>query len=296
MTPTTNKLSSPIAGCMRWGTWGADFETDDYRAMIEACLESGVSSFDHADIFGDYSTEADFGKALKTIPFIRQQIQLITKCGIQLPCSNRPFYNIKSYNTSAKHIIHSVEQSLRNFGTDYLDVLLLQRADPLMNPYEVATAIDHLKQAGKLLQFGVTNFLPHQINTLTDYITIEYHQMGISIIQLTPLSNGILDNCIKHQITPLAWAPLGGELFNDDGHPSFRRIVSTASTLAKQYNTGVNQILIAFLLAHPAGIIPVMGTTKIDRLVQSKEASTIQLTREDWYQLYLASNGDELAI
>ena len=291
----SNKLSSPIAGCMRWGVWGAGFDSSDYRAMIELCLEAGITSFDHADIYGDYTTEAEFGEALKEAPSLRQEIQIVTKCGIQLPCANRPSFKIKSYNTSASHIIESVNQSLINFGTDYIDVLLIHRPDPLLNPHEIAKAIDELKQAGKILQFGVSNFMPQHTNALKKYTTIDYNQLEISIIHLIPFTNGCLDNCIKHQITPMAWAPLGGGIFSDEGHPSFRSIIATASSIAKEYNTGINQILIAFLLAHPAGIIPVMGTTKIDRLSQAKAAADIKLSREDWYSLYLASNGEELA-
>ncbi len=291
----SNKLSSPIAGCMRWGVWGAGFETADYQAMIELCLEAGITSFDHADIYGDYTTEAEFGKALKESPYLRQEIQIITKCGIQLPCANRPSFKIKSYNTSAAHIIESVNQSLTNFGTDYIDVLLIHRPDPLLNPYEIAKAIDDLKQAGKILQFGVSNFLPQHTNSLKRYTTIDYNQLEISIIHLSPFVNGCLDNCIKHQITPMAWAPLGGGIFTDEGHPSFRSIIATASSIAKEHNTGINQILIAFLLTHPAGIIPVLGTTKIDRLSQAKAAANIRLSREDWFRLYLSSNGEELA-
>jgi predicted oxidoreductase len=291
----SNKLSSPIAGCMRWGVWGAGFDTPDYQAMIVLCLEAGITSFDHADIYGDYTTEAEFGKALKDSPYLRQEIQIITKCGIQLPSKPNANHKIKSYNTSASHIIESVNQSLINFGTDYIDVLLIHRPDPLLNPHEIAKAIDELKQSGKILQFGVSNFMPQHTNALKRYTTIEYNQLEISIINLIPFVNGCLDNCIKHQITPMAWAPLGGGIFTDEGHPSFRSIIATASALAKDYNTGINQILISFLLAHPAGIIPVMGTTKIDRLIQAKAASDIQLSREDWYRLYLASNGEELA-
>ena len=294
MAPT-NKLSSPIAGCMRWGVWGVGYDTLQYRAMIELCIESGITSFDHADIYGDYTTEAEFGEALKTSPSLRQEIQIITKCCIQLPCEQRPNYNFKAYNTSYQHIIQSVNQSLKNFHTDYLDVLLIHRPDPLLNPHEVARAVDELKKAGKILQFGVSNFMPQQTNALKRYTVIEYNQLEISIINLSPFVNGCLDNCIKHQIIPMAWAPLGGGIFNDEGHPSFRSIVQKAYTLSKKYCTGINQILIAFLLKHPAGVIPVMGTTKVDRLVQSKEAASIQLSNEDWFQLYLASSGEELA-
>ena len=292
---SSNKLSSPIAGCMRWGVWGACFDMADYRAMIELCLETGITSFDHADIYGDYTTEYEFGAALKETPSLRQEIQLITKCGIQLPNVNKPEFRIKSYNTSAAHITASVNKSLENFGTDYIDVLLIHRPDPLLNPHEVAEAVAQLKKAGKILQFGISNFMPQQTNTLSRYTTIEYNQLEISITQLTPFINGCLDNCIEHNITPLAWASLGGGILTDQGHPNFRNIIAVASALARKYNTGVNQILIAFLLAHPAGIIPIMGSTKIDRLIQAKDAAVIQISREDWYSLYLSSTDEELA-
>ena len=120
----TTNITSPIAGCMRWGIWGANFSTPQYRAMIEACLQNGINSFDHADIYGDYTTEAGFGEALKENASLRPQLKLITKCGIQMVTPNRPEHTIKSYNTSKKHILNSIETSLKNFGTDYIDVLL----------------------------------------------------------------------------------------------------------------------------------------------------------------------------
>ena len=164
------KFSSPIAGCMRWGKWGANYSTAAYRKMIETCLDHGITAFDHADIYGDYTTEEEFGIALKEAPALRSQMQLITKCGIQMLTENRPHHQIKSYNTSAKHIIQSTERSLKNFGTDYLDVLFIHRPDPLLNPIEVAEAITHLKEQGKIKHFGVSNFLPHQTEVLRKYI------------------------------------------------------------------------------------------------------------------------------
>ena len=293
--PLINKLSSPIVGCMRWGVWGANFDTDDYEAMIEMCLENGITSFDHADIYGDYTTEAEFGEVLKLKPYLRQQMQIITKCGIQLPSFNRQDFSIKSYNTSAAHIIASVNQSLKNFHTDYIDVLLIHRPSPLLNPHEVASAVSQLQQAGKIRQFGVSNFLPFQIDSLRTFVPIAYNQLEISIINLQPFTNGSLDNCLQHKITPLAWAPLGGGGFNDDGHPHYRSIVATATAIAKEHNACVNQVLIAFLLAHPAGIIPILGTTKTDRLLHAQSASEVKLSQEDWFRLYEASTDEEVA-
>jgi predicted oxidoreductase len=291
---STNILS-PVAGCMRWGKWGAAFSTAAYRQMIESCLEYGISSFDHADIYGDYTTEAEFGEALKESPSIRQHLQLITKCGIQMLADNRPEHTIKSYNTSKEHIIKSVERSLENFGTDYLDVLLIHRPDPLLDPVEVAEAIDLLKQQGKVLAFGVSNFLPHQTDLLAAHTLIEYNQVELSIVQLNAFSDGTLDNCLKHKIIPMAWAPLGGGLITDESHPRFRSIVAAASELAGKYNTGLNEILLAWLHTHPSGIISVIGTTKIERLLQAKVAASIRLDREDWFRLLAASTGEDVA-
>ncbi len=289
------ELRSPVAGCMRWGKWGANFSTTEYLAMIEACVEKDIRVFDHADIYGDYTTEEEFGHALRGDPALKKEIILITKCGIQMVVPARPHHAIKSYNTSRQHIIDSAERSLKNFGTDHLDVLLLHRPDPLLHPAEVAEAVHHLKQSGKILHFGVSNFLPHQVNMLKKYVDVEYNQVEISLMELAPFTNGVLDNCIENGIIPLAWAPLGGGIFSDDTHPRYRSIVSTASALAEKYDTGVNQLLIAWLLSHPSGILPVVGTTKIERLVQARQAGDITLSLEDWFALYTASTGEDVA-
>lgn len=288
-------LSLPVAGCMRWGKWGANFTLSEYEHLIDQCIENGITSFDHADIYGDYSTEEEFGQVIKNRSSIRNQIQLITKCGIQLKTNPRYENLIKSYNTSRDHIIASVEYSLRALHTDHIDVLLIHRPDPLMNPIEVADAIDLLKRQGKILQFGVSNFLPNHIDLLRKYITVDYNQVEISILNHLPFTNGILDYCLLYNITPMAWAPLGGGIMNDDSHPRYRAIVATATSLAQKYNTGVNQVLIAYLLKHPSGIIPVLGTTKIERLNQAREAKDILLNREDWFALYIASTGEDVA-
>ena len=288
-------INSPIAGCMRWGVWGAGFTTEQYLQMIESCLQYGIHAFDHADIYGDYTTEKEFGKALKENLSLRQHLQLITKCGIQMMTPNKPNHSIKSYNTSKEHIILSVENSLQNFGTDYLDVLLIHRPDPLQDPSEIAEAVEQLKQQGKILAFGVSNYLPHQTDLLSAYTLVEYNQLEISIVHLAALSDGSLENCMKHKITPMAWAPLGGGIFTDDSHPRFRSITVTATELAEKYNTGLNEILLAWLHTHPSGTLPVIGTTKIERLLQAKAAASITLEREDWFKLLMASTGEDVA-
>ncbi|MFM7357279.1 MAG: aldo/keto reductase, partial [Sediminibacterium sp.] len=157
------QMPGPVAGCMRWGSWGARFTQSDYRNMMDACMDAGITAFDHADIYGDYTTEEEFGEALRSAPFDRSKMQLISKCGIRMITPNRPAHQIKSYDTSAQHIIESVERSLKNLATDYLDLLLIHRPDPLLQPDEVAAAVIRLQDAGKIRSFGVSNFLPHQM-------------------------------------------------------------------------------------------------------------------------------------
>ena len=287
--------SLPIAGCMRWGLWGAHFSTNEYFTLINECLQQDITCFDHADIYGGYTTEAEFGKALRLDASIRCKMQIVTKCGICMMDENRPSHQIKSYDTTAAHIISSAENSLKNFDTDYIDLFLIHRPSPLLNPHEIAEAIEQLKKAGKILHFGVSNFLPHQVNMLNKFIKVEYNQTEISILNLPPFTNGILDNCLENVITPMAWAPLGGGIFTDDSHPRFRAIVKEGEALAAKYSTGINQILIAWLLNHPSFIIPVVGTTKIERLIQAKEAFRIKLSQQDWFRLYTASLGEDVA-
>jgi predicted oxidoreductase len=284
----------PVAGCMRWGKWGANFSTNEYAELIGSCIDNDITAFDHADIYGSYTTEYEFGAALRMLSYKRESFQLITKCGIQIISENKPQYNIKSYNTSAAHLIQTAEQSLRDFNTDYIDLFLIHRPDPLLNPEEVASAITDLKQQGKILHFGVSNFYAHQTNVLKKYIDVEYNQLEISLFHLPPFTNGVLDYCIEQNIIPMAWAPLGGGIINDETHARYRSISTVAAKLAKKYETGLNQILIAWLYAHPAKIIPVVGTTKLERLLQAKEAFNIELNREDWFDLYTASSGEDV--
>jgi predicted oxidoreductase len=165
----------------------------------------------------------------------------------------------------------------------------------LLDPAEVAEAIEQLKQQGKVLSFGVSNFLPHQTDLLSSYTLIEYNQVEISIIKPNAFADGTLENCMKHRITPMAWAPLGGGLFTDESHPRFRSITAVAIELAEKYNTGLNEILLAWLHTHPSQIVSVIGTTKIERLLQAKVAASIRLQREDWFALLAAATGEDVA-
>jgi predicted oxidoreductase len=285
---------NPIVGCMRWGVWGENFTTQQYETIINQCLSIDLNVFDHADIYGHYTTEADFGQALKGKSSLRQQIKLITKCGINMITPNRPHHAIKSYDTSAAHIKKSVEQSLQNLHTDYIDTLLIHRPDLLLNPVEVASTINELKAAGKIKSFGVSNFNTHQVTTLAKYINIEHHQVEISVTNMNAFDDGTLDQCQSMGIEAQSWSPMGNGLFTESTDKN-KRILKIAETLAGKYATGVNEILLAFLYIHPANIAPVIGTTKFERIENAKKAMDIELTREDFYQLWQASTGHEVA-
>lgn len=286
--------NKPIVGCMRWGIWGENFTTKQYENIIDQCLSIGLNIFDHADIYGHYTTEADFGQALKGKSSLRQKIKIITKCGINMITQNRPHHAIKSYDTSAAHIKKSVEQSLQNFHTDYIDTLLIHRPDLLLNPVEVASAINELKAAGKIRSFGVSNFNTHQVSTLAKYINIEHHQVEISVTHMNAFDDGTLDQCQNMGIEAQSWSPLGNGLFTEKTDKN-DRILKTVQNLATKYETGINEILLAFLYIHPAHIVPVIGTTKFDRIETAKKAMNIDLSREDFYQLWQASTGHEVA-
>jgi predicted oxidoreductase len=290
-----NKLkTNPIVGCMRWGVWGENFTTKQYEQIIDQCLSIGLNVFDHADIYGHYTTEADFGNALKGNTSLRDKIQIITKCGINMLTPNRPHHQIKSYDTSASHIIKSVEQSLQNFHTDYIDTLLIHRPDILMDVEEIANTITTLKQSGKVKSFGVSNFTTGQVALLNKYITVEHHQVEISVTHLNSFDDGVLDQCQLNNIQAQSWSPMGNGLFTEQNE-KHARVLETATALSSNYNCSVNQILLAFLYAHPSNIVPVIGTTKLERIAEAKKAKDIALNREDFYKLWSASSGKEVA-
>ena len=293
---SAGKISSLIAGTRNWGSWGARFNTSQYIGMIEQCLAWNINTFEHADIYGHYTTEEEFGNALKEKQSLRDQIRLISKCGINIVSPARPDNKIKYYDTSAEHIIKSAEQSLVNLNTDHLDVLLLHQPDPLMDPDEIASAFTALKAQGKVRHFGVANFTPSQVNLLHARIPIQFNQLAISLQELQPFTNGTLDNCLQHGITPLAVSPLGGgNILVEQITEREKRIVAVASFLAQKYNVLPEQVMLAWLLVHPAGIVPVLGTSKTERIELAAKATTITIEKQDWFLLWRASTGNEVA-
>lgn len=288
-------ISPYIIGTMRLGAWGSNLTTKEYQHFIEDCISMGFIDFDHADIYGHYTTEAEFGNALKSKPELREKIRITTKCGIKLVSKNRPEHATKSYNLSAEHILKSVETSLKEFGTDYLDVLLLHRPDYLFHPEEIAETFKKLKDQGKVLSFGVSNFSASQFDLLSSFTPLITNQVEISLLHRNAFEDGTLDQCQKLGLIPSAWSPLGGgSLFKKSNDKIINAIQKKLKSLADKYNIKPDQILYAWLRKHPAGIIPVLGTSKIERIKAAKQALEITLSHEEWYMLWEAALGREI--
>lgn len=276
---------------MTWGVWGKNCTTSQMIELMNTCLENGITSFDHADIYGGYTTEEAFGKAFGESQINRNQIQLISKCGIQM-ISEKRSNSIKHYEYSKAYIIASAEQSLKNLQTDYLDLLLLHRPSPLMQPDEIAEAVEKLKIEGKILDFGVSNFTPSQSNLIETKTKINYNQIEFSITHLEPMLDGSLDHMQANRITPMCWSPLG-TVFRNDNEQS-QRILKVTNELAAKYDVPNDIILLAWILKHPAGILPVCGTSDKNRLTQLMNATTIEMELQDWFMLWTASTGNNV--
>jgi len=288
-------ISRIVQGHMRLVSW--NLSAQDLLAFTEQILESGISTFDHADIYGNYRCERLFGDALKLKKSLRKDIQLITKCGIKLISDQFPARKLKHYDYGFDHIVSSVDQSLQNLGTDYIDLLLLHRPAPFFNPEEVARAFSHLHREGKVLHFGVSNFNPLQFDMLSSYTDepLVTNQVEISPYCLEQFENGNIDYFLKEGIKPMAWSPLAhGQLMNpteEKGERIVRALKEVAEEL--QVNT-LDKIIYSWLLKHPATIIPVVGTGNIEHIKQVVEALHTDMSTEQWYKIYTASTGREL--
>ncbi|NER17255.1 aldo/keto reductase [Spongiivirga citrea] len=280
-----------IAGAMNWGVWSKNLNTNQQASLINHCLSLGVTTFDHADIYGGYTTEASFGKAFTQSEVGRDAVQFISKCGIQYPADTRE-NRVKHYQYDKEYIIWSVETSLKNLHTDYLDLLLLHRPSPLMHPDEIAEAIDELQTSGKILDFGVSNFTPSQTDLIDSKATVQVNQIEFSLTTIEAMFNGSLDHMMANDIIPMAWSPLGSYFKEENETTS--RIKPVLTKLSEKYETGEDQLILAWLLHHPSGIHPVVGTTNEVRLKKAVEALDIELELQDWFELLVASQGHKV--
>lgn len=287
-------LSPVVAGCWRMAEWKLD--AAGRLGWIERALELGIDSFDHADIYGDYSVEALFGEALALQPGLRQRIRLVSKCGIRLTSAQRPQHAIKSYDSSRAHVLASVEQSLRALRTDYLDLLLIHRPDLLMDADELAATFVELKAAGKVLHVGVSNHTPAQLALLHARHALATHQVELSPLHLPPLDDGTLEQCQALRLRPMLWSPLaGGRLFGG-GDERAERVRAVLADLGRRHGgASVATMAYAWLLRHPTRPWPITGSGREQGLRDAVDALRIELSAQEWYEVWQAGAGREVA-
>ena len=284
-------FSKIIAGAMTWGSWGKQFSKTEIIKLTNHCVDNQITTFDHADIYGGYTTETDFGNAFAESGIKRETIQLISKCGIQYISENRN-NKVKHYNYSKDYIIWSAEESLKNLKTDYLDLFLLHRPSPLMQPDDIAEAVSILKQQGKIKAFGVSNFTNSQVDLISKSTVVSVNQIEFSLTQHNAMHDGTLDYMMLNNITPMAWSPLG-YVFKDDNEQT-RRIHKQLGELMGKYNATEDQLLLAWIMMHPANIHPVVGTTDYKRITNATKAIQIKLELEDWFLILVACQGHKV--
>lgn len=262
------------------------------EAKINACLEQGITTFDQADIYGDYGAEAILGGALKANPSLRSQMEIVTKCDIVAPIGRYSDKACKYYDTSRAHVEASVETSLREMGIEQIDLLLVHRPDPLMDHFETGAALDDLVASGKVKSVGVSNFRPYDWDLLQSGMKAKLvtNQIEVSLGAIAPFTNGDIAFHQKQGDVLMAWSPLGGGSLMTGESALATRMDKVAA------DQGVDRaaVAIAFLLRHPANILPVMGTNNIERIKKISDALKVELDRETWFLLYEAALGTEV--
>ncbi len=292
-SPTGLRLSRIVAGMWRMTEWG--MTVAQRVAFIEQCIALGVTSFDHADIYGNYGVEGLFGEALRQQPSLRDRIELVSKCGIKLVSPQRPGHAIQHYDTSAAHIVASAEESLRQLHTDHLDLLLIHRPDPLMNFDEIAEAFLALRAAGKVLHFGVSNFSRHQFECLNRRIQLSTNQVEFSPMQVAPMFDETFDGLQDLGVAPMIWSPLaGGRLFSgNDAHAENLRLV--IKNIADALGQPFASVVFAWIMQLPSRPIPLTGTGRIEAVAVAVAGTAFQLSHTDWFTILRAARSHEVA-
>jgi predicted oxidoreductase len=304
------KVSRMAYGCWRIaGTWDPAKVTTVAQAAgrkaILAAYDAGFTLFDQADIYCHGETEKILGQVLKSNRSLRKNIVLATKCGIRMagvPTKDAPY----RYDFSADYIIRSCEQSLKRLGVETIDLYQLHRPDYLMDPSEVASAFSRLKKSGKVREFGVSNFRPSQVSALQSACPMKLvvNQVEVSLANLDRFEDGTLDQCLAEGITPMAWSPLAGGIIADGAtkvlpsQEAYRKkakaIKTAVARVAKAHGATPVAVALAWLLRHPSGIIPIVGSTQPENIRAAAQAPEVSLSREEWYQLLLAARGERL--
>lgn len=293
VTLGTIELSRLVYGMWRLGD-DADTSPAHVQAKIEACLAQGITSFDQADIYGGYTAETLLGAALRAAPALRAQMQIITKCDIIAPVGRHSGARVKYYDTSAAHINASVEASLREMAIETIDLLLIHRPDPLMDPLETGAALDALVAAGKVRAVGVSNFRPYDVALLQSGMrsALVTNQIELSLMAHQGFTNGDVAYHQQHRQPLMAWSPLaGGQLLSQ----ADTKLRDRLAAIGDEHGTDWSAVAVAWLLRHPAQILPVMGTNSLARIASLSDATKIAMDRQTWFELYSLALGREVA-
>lgn len=286
-------FSRIVHGMWRLAEW--NMNSQERLTFIEQCVELGITTFDHADIYGGYTCEGLFGEALRLNPSLRDQIEIVTKTGIKLTGSYNPGQSINHYDTTKEHIIRQAERSLSELAIDHIDTLLIHRPDPLMDPDDIAEAFVTLQQSGKVRTFGVSNHLPSTQRLLQSRLPFQLvtNQLELSPMQLKHFEDGSVDLCHENRMPLMAWSPLaGGQLFSDDKFALLREKLEEIRV--RHHASGIDSIVYAWLLKHPVNIMPIIGSGKIERVRTGVSALEIELSREEWFEILKASRGRDV--
>ncbi|SAL45890.1 aldo/keto reductase [Caballeronia arvi] len=283
-------LSRVVAGMwrvMRWNTTRAEL-----AAFIDECVELGVTSFDHADIYGGYEAETFFGDALALRPGLRERIQIVTKAGIKLVSPARPQHRVKHYDNSAAHVRESVERSLRAFRCERIELFLLHRPDPLIDEDELAREVERLLAAGKIGAFGVSNFSARAFESLNARIALATNQIEVSPFHSTPIDDGTMSALKAARVTPMIWSPLGGGRLFDETDAAAARVRDTLQAIQRERGVASwVSVAYAWIFRLPSRPIAIAGTRRIEGLRDAVDALDIELTREEWFAILEAARG-----
>lgn len=284
------ELSNIVLGLWRL----EDLDGEQITDVVNYAVDQGIDTVDQADIYGGYKSQAFFGRALKADNSLREKIKIVTKAGIILPGSEFSKSGIGFYNTSDEHITKSVDQSLFDMGINTIDLLLIHRPDLLSKPRSIDATFKKLKKQGKVLNFGVSNYTPAQFDALQSQMETKLitNQIELSVLNVNALYDGTLDSCIKHQITPMIWSPLGGGALFAESNEKIMSLTKVLSEIGKEHGgAGIDQIALAWIMKHPSKPKVIVGTFKKERIKAAVEASRISLTQEQWYRILIEAQG-----
>ncbi len=285
-------FSRIVLGFWRMDEW--NLTTDELIYFLEQCLDLGITTMDHADIYGNYTFEELFGQAIKKRPDLRNKMEIVTKCTIVYPSATA---RVKYYDSSEKYIVSQVEKSLGYMGTEHIETLLLHRPDPFMNPEEVASAFDRLHKEGKVKSFGVSNYLPHEYRMLKSYLRVPLitDQVELSCLRMENLENGVIPMCLEERIHPMIWSPLaGGKIFTGEGEVE-KSLRDVLEVIREEIGAdSIDVVVFSWLLSHPAKVLPITGSGEMKYVKKPVEALKYTLTAEQWFMIWTAVKGHKV--